>query len=391
MTSYRLSTTEDQEQFYNLYLYAFGNQDSAARRAFFKPRYEHALTYGIKDGDQLVSGLYSLPFRVNFHGQQYHMNGIGDVMSAPEFSGRGGASTLMRAALTDMYAAGVELSYLAPFSYEYYRRFGYEQVFEHTEYRIASRDLPHFRASDEGGSLVRGKLADLYQDLKPLNARSNRTQRGGVMRADWWWDYLCLKNNWDAAIYRDATGMPTGYVIYAREGTQLTVKEYVAETAIARQQLLGFIMKHGNTFAELVYEAPDTDFMQDYLPNPYVLQTTVQPYMMARIVHLERFMSKYPVSEDAHADLVFKLTDETVPANDGYWYLRVADGKLALTKTDETAAAAQLSIQQFSKLMMGAQSASELAARGQITATPAQAAELDSVRVKQSPSLVDYF
>jgi len=391
MSNYRLSTSEDQEQFYNLYLYAFGDQDSPERRAFFKPRYEHALTYGIKDNGQLISGLYSLPFRVNFHGQQYRMNGIGDVMSAPEFSGRGGASTLMKAALTDMYAEGVELSYLAPFSYEYYRRFGFEQVFDHVAYHLASRDLPRFRATDEGGSLTRGKLADLYPDLKPLYARNPRSHRGGVIRADWWWEYLCLKNNWDAAIYRDATGMPTGYLIYSRQHPQLIVKEWVAETAIARQQLLGFILKHGNTYPELVYDAPDTDFMQDYLPNPYALQTTIKPYMMARIVHLPRFMSKYPVSEDAHADLVFNLTDDILPENTGYWYLRVADSKVTLTKTDETTGAAQLTIQQFSKLMMGTQSAHELAARGQITATPAQAAELDSVRVNQSPSLVDYF
>lgn len=391
MKSYRLTTVKDHDLFYQLYLYAFNRNDSEYRRSFFNPRYEHAATYGIKQDGQMISALYMLPFKVNFHGQRYSMGGVGDVMSAPEYSGRGGASQLIREALADMYQEGVELSYLAPFSLEFYRRLGYEQTFNHIEYRIACRDLPRVRVADDDSRIVRGTLTDMYTDLKSLFERSDISQRGGIVREDWWWQYLDLRNGWDVALYCDASGVAKGYLIYSREGTQLTIKEFVAESVSAHQHLLSFIVKHQVTFDEIIYDAPDTDFLLDYLPNGDNVRATIKPYMMARIVHLGHFMSKYPVAQGASADLVFKLSDNDVAANDGYWHLCVADGKIHLEKVSETADAAQISIQQLTKIFMGAQSATELAKRGQIIATADQATEIDSLRVKQSPSLVDYF
>ncbi|WP_155286321.1 GNAT family N-acetyltransferase [Lacticaseibacillus zhaodongensis] len=390
MLNYRLTTTDDQLQFYQLYLYAFNGADTQQRRAFFNPRYEHALTYGIKEDGQLVSGLYSLPFTVNFHGRRYHMNGIGDVMSAPEYSGRGGASQLLRAALQDMDAAGVELSYLAPFSLTFYRRFGYEQVFNHIEYRIASRDFALARSAATG-TIERGPLSKMAPAIKPLYVRSAISQRGGVERPDWWWDYLYLRNRWDAAVYRDASGVAQGYLIYSRESEQLVIKEFVAATNAARQQLLGFVAKHKVTFKELVYDAPDTDLWADYLPNADAVEATIKPYMMARIVNLPAFMRKYPLAAGTQADVTFKLRDDTIAANDGYWRLQVGAGKIELTQVEATPAAAQMSIQRLSQILLGAQSATALRARGQIVATAAQAAQLDAVRVKQTPALVDYF
>ncbi|WP_227005188.1 GNAT family N-acetyltransferase [Companilactobacillus paralimentarius] len=115
MNKYLLGENEF-DKFYDLYLYSFNRQDSLQRKRVFKERYDHSLAYGIMNDSKLGSGLFSIPFEVNFHGIDYKMNGIGDVMSAPEFGGQGGAGKLMNEALSDMYKNHVTLSYLAPFS-----------------------------------------------------------------------------------------------------------------------------------------------------------------------------------------------------------------------------------------------------------------------------------
>ncbi|MBP5845379.1 GNAT family N-acetyltransferase, partial [Lactiplantibacillus plantarum] len=111
-TDYRLTSDADREAFYQLYQYAFNNHDTPARRRFFMDRYQHGWIYGRHDHGQLVSGLYSLPLAVNFHGVTYRMNGIGDVMSAPEYAGQGGAGQLLTTALTEMAANHVALTEL---------------------------------------------------------------------------------------------------------------------------------------------------------------------------------------------------------------------------------------------------------------------------------------
>ncbi|WP_238696343.1 GNAT family N-acetyltransferase [Lactiplantibacillus plantarum] len=151
-TDYRLTSDADREAFYQLYQYAFNNHDTPARRRFFMDRYQHGWIYGRHDHGQLVSGLYSLPLAVNFHGVTYRMNGIGDVMSAPEYAGQGGAGQLLTTALTEMAANHVTLSYLAPFAYGYYRRFGYEHVFDHAHQVMAAQT---YHVSNRRTGLVR--------------------------------------------------------------------------------------------------------------------------------------------------------------------------------------------------------------------------------------------
>ncbi|WP_143808218.1 GNAT family N-acetyltransferase, partial [Oenococcus oeni] len=134
-------------------------------------------SYGIMNGSKLGSGLFSIPFEVNFHGVDYKMNGIGDVMSAPEFGGQGGAGKLMNEALFDMYKNHVTLSYLAPFSFGYYRRFGFEQVFDHTQVEIKSESLLRIKNA-EHGHVERISIKGIPDELKKMYLDHN--DLGGV-------------------------------------------------------------------------------------------------------------------------------------------------------------------------------------------------------------------
>ncbi|WP_234032557.1 GNAT family N-acetyltransferase [Companilactobacillus bobalius] len=95
MNKYLLGENEF-DKFYDLYLYSFNRQDSSQRKRVFKVRIDANKARQIINGSKLAYFLFSIPFEVNFHGVDYKMNGIGDVMSAPEFGGQGGAGKLTR-------------------------------------------------------------------------------------------------------------------------------------------------------------------------------------------------------------------------------------------------------------------------------------------------------
>ena len=126
----------ERESLYQLYLYAFNRQDTPARKVFFMERVEYGKVFRIKDGEQIVSGLYRLPFELRIGNQLFQMGGIGDVMTYPEYGGHGYATTLLKTALEDMNTEGYELSFLAPFSQRYYRRLGFEQAESSFTYEI---------------------------------------------------------------------------------------------------------------------------------------------------------------------------------------------------------------------------------------------------------------
>lgn len=165
--------------FYQLYLTCFNATDSPERRQFFNFRYDHGWIFGKKAHGQFVSGLYSLPFAVNFHGVDYPMNGIGDVMSAPEAAGSGGAGELLQASLETMLQAGVTLAYLAPFSYRYYRQFGYEQVFNHMRYSISTDKIPPLHPQIKSVYVERKKWDEALPLIKPIYATQAQDLAGG--------------------------------------------------------------------------------------------------------------------------------------------------------------------------------------------------------------------
>lgn len=390
--NFRLTTDTDREAFYQLYQYAFNNHDTPTRRTFFMDRYQHGWIYGLHDHDQLVSGLYSLPLAVNFHGVTYPMNGIGDVMSAPEYSGRGGAGKLITAALNEMAAKKIPLSYLAPFSFGYYRKFGYEQVFNHTLQTIAAEKLPRIQPHDFNGTITRYgneglALVNDFYAAQPAN------QRGGLIRSSWWLNYLTEKHAWSVAIYRNAADQIEGYLVYERQPEAFVIKEWVTSTPTAYERLANFVTKHGTTFRSFSYEGPDEQAGFDLFADPYSVNVTTTPYMMARIVLLHDFLAQYPFARDL-ATMRLAITDDTLAINQGIWELSVTAGRVTLNRvkaTLDSPSDLQLTIQQLTKALFGARSLTSAWQHGLIQGDRTAAERLDASLVHEKPALIDYF
>ncbi|WP_125764200.1 GNAT family N-acetyltransferase [Companilactobacillus hulinensis] len=386
MTDYRLGK-EDFEKFYELYLYSFNRPDNEQKKNALSTRFDNSLAYGIMNGNKLGSGLLSIPFKVDFHGVTYHMNGIGDVMSAPEFAGRGGAGTLLNQALTDMYNNNVTLSYLAPFSFRYYRRFGYEQVFNHVITDIPSSKWPRIKAP-KTGHIERVRLNEMPKSVRKLYEDHNSL--GGVVREDWWWDHMAYKHSdWFAALYFDDTDELSGYLLYSNDGDNLRIQEWVTNDPNSYSALANFIVKHQSMFSNFVYESSDAEVKADLLEEPYVATVTTVPYMSARIVNLKSFIKKYPFIKHNLDPVVINVSD-TLDWNNQKWLLSINNGNIKFEKTNEPSNI-QLDITTLTKAMFGIRSLDSLAHYGYVKGDATSIDALSNAFVTEKPQLRDYF
>ncbi|WP_367365055.1 enhanced intracellular survival protein Eis [Pediococcus parvulus] len=336
MSEIHTLTAKNLDEFYQLYLYAFNNQDSEERRAFFNDRYEHSKVYGLLNGDKLSSGMLSIPFKVNFHGVTYKMNGIGDVMSYPEFGGHGAITALMRQAFADMRSDDVALSYLAPFSYEFYRRFGYEEVFDRAVYKIKNTDLPRVKLSEERGQFLRLPLEDAISLIDEVYENNAQSRNGGLKRENWWWHYLGLKHpRWQVGVYLEDGQNASGYVIYEAAGNTFKIQEIMYTNQLSYQYLQRFICQHESMFEEFEYASGDPKGFPDVMANPYVVNVKIMPYMMARIINLQKFVDTYPFIQKVKS-LRLGVKDELIPQNNGIWRLKVNVNGTSFEKTSET-------------------------------------------------------
>lgn len=380
--------------FYQLYLYAFNKQDSPYRRQFFTTRFKHAQAYGIYQAEQLTSGLLSIPLQVYFHGTSYQMNGIGDVMSAPESRGHGNAGKLLTTALENMYQQQITLSYLAPFAYRYYRRFGYEHTFNHLQYSLAGRDLPKIKSASF--QVKRSSLAAALPEIMPYYQQKARSRSGALVRPTWWWDYLTQKHpDWEVARAYNQQKQLIGYLIYSRQATTFTSHECQVSDATGYQTLMQFIRRHQSSYQRFLFVSADDHNLLDLLPEPSLATTQLQPYMMARIVNLKQFIQAYPFTQKQLAPLTLTVTDPILAANNGTWQLQLTEGQVTFAKIDsanvQKARQIQTDIQTLTKLLFGVQTGATLAHYGQLTGTIEALTALDAVLPHTRPQLWDYF
>lgn len=394
MSEIHTLTAKNLDEFYQLYLYAFNNQDSEERRAFFNDRYEHSKVYGLLNGDKLSSGMLSIPFKVNFHGVTYKMNGIGDVMSYPEFGGHGAITALMRQVFADMRSDDVALSYLAPFSYEFYRRFGYEEVFDRAVYKIKNTDLPRVKLSEERGQFLRLPLEDAISLIDEVYENNAQSRNGGLKRENWWWHYLGLKHpRWQVGVYLEDGQNASGYVIYEAAGNTFKIQEIMYTNQLSYQYLQRFICQHESMFEEFEYASGDPKGFPDVMANPYVVNVKIMPYMMARIINLQKFVDTYPFIQKVKS-LRLGVKDELIPQNNGIWRLKVNVNGTSFEKISENErnlADIHLDIQNLTKVFMGYRQLIHLKQVGKITGNIESIQNLGLALQRESPMLWDYF
>lgn len=357
-------------------------------RAAFWARFNHAAVYRTTVGERVIAGLYAINLPVSFVGRQLAMRGIGVVMSDPVFRGQGGPSKLMRQALVEMDAAQVELSYLAPFSYTFYRRFGYEQVFNRTTTTFKRQELVAPDLSSDV-QFSTASFAAVVEKLQAFYAARVQDLRGGLVRDDWWWDYLVTRyNERQVLLCQGADGGLLGYTLYVETPNEIQVVERVAVNAQVSNTLLVYLNNQLDEGQQLSVVTPNSMYFGLELPEPDLATTAVTPYMMARIVNIQSFVRQYPFSAD-FAEINIKLTDPVIERNNGVW--RFTPGSLTKAPAQQRPDL-EISITRFSQLMLGAVTLQQLIDWQQVIVNDDKRAQQFALTLVQTePELVDYF
>ncbi len=81
----------------------------------------------IRQSEQIVGGLATIPMGQWYGGQCVPMMGIAAVGIAPQYRGTGAAIALMQHTLNELHAKGIPISALYPATQRLYRKAGYEQ------------------------------------------------------------------------------------------------------------------------------------------------------------------------------------------------------------------------------------------------------------------------
>lgn len=347
------------EQFHEsmaLSQFAFQYEKSAAELEQSREQFETepAVRYAVYVDHKFAAQATVLELQTFIGGKAFAMGGLAGVATWPEYRRQGLVAKMLVQSLQEMKAKGQVISFLHPFAFDFYRKFGWETYTEHKAYTIKSELLPAripYEGHIERFSGNYSLLSDVYQAYA-------LKYNGSLVRTELWWKYRISKRKpGQIALYYDECGEACGYLIYEVKNKRLTVHELIYLNEESRTALWSFIAQHDSMIDDVTIIVPSDDLLPYQLPNPRIRQEVI-PYFMARIVDVEAFVDSYDFNSSNGDDRIpIQLSDEHAPWNNGNYLLQIeASGKASLCRLDENQRLEEtikLDIGSFTILLLG--------------------------------------
>lgn len=353
----KVTDKKDIEKVHELGSYAFNMEHTEEQKQAYIEKNTFIDNYVDEVDGEVLSQIVSYPFEVTIKGQVMKMSGIGDVASYPETRGSGGIRNIFSTIFNDLHENGTELSYLAPFSQPFYRKFGYETVFDSEEIRIPKAVITQIKPEKKGKvKRVKWEDEETKAILKEIYRDTLEKVHGSVIREDYWWHYTMIKKQKRVAICYDDNNMPQGYLIYGLVGaSEFQIFEMAYRNSFALRKLMSFVSSHSGSFNEFVStNLPDKAVLELFTEISGITRKTYS-YMMVKIVNFKQFIEKYPFKEiEKEADFYVDIQDNSCEWNNGIFHLVIKNGKAACEKVIETNKIDYSgSIQHFTQVFMG--------------------------------------
>jgi len=307
------------------------------------------------DSGELLGGLYVLPYEMQFDNKTVRMAGIQGVLVAPEARDKKIADKLMRETLRIIRQEGFVFSALYPFSYAYYRRFGYEVAHEKHMAKIPLEDIPF---PFPQGKIKFWKKDDDPADIREIYSKFAQNYNLAIVRNDEDWTdildgdpYLDRKYTY---IHYDTKNSPTAYLrfetVEGEDSKELLVMELAYIDKFGLIAMLGFVARLRSQFGYMNWDMPSDVDLYSILPEAWNLSITTEPSIMLRIVDVKAALENmHPHGDGA---VIVEVADEILSENTGKYSVSWENGKTAVRRTGKKADIST-SIEGLAQLIIG--------------------------------------
>ena len=358
---------EDYEQAAYIGRQAFAHGRRTGAIWFLDPNRPPATMIGVWDEAGLQARLNIVSYQVQMGPNiVVPMGGIGGVSVLPACRGKGYAGEMLKVALQKMYEAGQSLSSLYPFSWDFYRNYGWEWVGLNRTYTVPTKILKPCAETE----FVRAARPDDWPRIADMYAHFAAKYRGLTLRNDKDWTSL-LKDREEQYVYtylyeNAESGQVEGYFTYSGGSSEQThIRELIATTPRGRRALLGLMRRHEMQIEKFKWDAPGDDPLYHQLCHNDT-ETKLEPMVQGRVVDVARALSAWQPSSEVCGEVVMEIQDEHASWNQGRWHLDFEAGNVTIKRTDAEPQVA-MSIQSLSQAYYGTPKLDEIRVAEKLT------------------------
>ncbi len=326
------------------------------------PREEEA--WGLYSGEKMVTSVVSGDRRYTFYDGNIKIGELHMVGSLPEERGHGYVRELMKAILSDYQKRGYPMAMLIPFSFAFYRKFGFEVCSNVLKQKVSIDQFASFQNElraklmdcEEDLELVR-KLYDSY--IRDKNLAYIKTEQDYKYRGNGEFgkpDFFYAGNRQYTYLFLDNENQAKGYLkfIYVQgaEGPfagDMHVQEIIYDTPETFRNMLGFIGGMSAKIRNVEFEMLEDLDLTDLLPEGDQIERTLDSHILMRALNVKDLLSR--ICTDTVGSFTIEVQDEFLGNTEKYEV--ILDGDKTDVNEANTEADITVSIQTFTQLITG--------------------------------------
>ena len=349
---------------------AFHNDVSPHLHERWQRVLEPERTLVLRDRGRIVAGTSVFSRRLTIPGGETPVAAVTLVGVRPTHRRRGLLTTLMRRQLEDVRGREAVAALWAS-EPVIYGRFGYGMGTQGALLEVDERTLRLRAPSDAQVELL--APADALDAMRPLHEQVRASVPGMLDRDGPWWqdrlrDHESVRHGKEPLRAAVTDG---AYALYAvepnfiedRPAGEVHVREVVATTADSRAAIWGFLLGLDLT-TKLTWEpAPSDHPLPHMVANAQDVRMRIADNLWVRLVDVPRALAARSYREPF--EVVFEVTDDVCPWNEGRWALRW-DGTTATCARTATPAALELGAAELGCAYLGGPTLEQLARAGRV-------------------------
>ena len=333
---------------------------------------DHTRIGAFDDKGKLVSALRIIPFTFRINGKNEKMGGIASVVSKPEARGKGHVRALMEESLRRMESDGQIFSYLYPFSYPFYRKFGYDVCRDIRNATIPLSNLSKYPYSDNIEPYEPGDSIAPYDEIYKSFIKNRNL---AVVRSETDWEKLLDRDPYKYSqftyLYRNCEGLPAAYALFDAKKTysgnhdfesvfDFMVVEIAWKEPEDLHRIFGFLSKLEAEAVNLQWNVPCDVDVFSLFGDCYGAKLHTVPGGMCRLVNvLEGLKTLHPPNGSGRT--VVEVRDAFWTSNSGIYVLKWGSGELSVGKTSTALPDMSTTVETLTQLVTGYLSSDEAA------------------------------
>jgi len=347
----RRALSKDKQEILELWKYCFKDKQEFVNW-YFSNKYTEDNTLVAYDGE-VLSAMQMIDYRLEIRGSRQAAGYVVGVSTSPSARGMGLVPKLMKSSFEVMRSRGHNITILMPFMFSFYTRYGYELCYHRLRHSMEIEKLKDIAL--RGGKFLRVDKSRLDLVMEAYDSFT-ASRHGYVIRGALEWENILGDLETDGGyiyLHMDSHDVPGGYIIYYFEDNTMIVKEMGYRDVYSQRFLYGFIYSHASHMKYLDISLAEDDLTHLLLPD-LNQDVKLQPFMMARILDVERLLKSIDYSPEIEAAITIKVSDSVCPWNETPFKLTIHRGTAEycpISQDDDVDI--ECSIGAFTQIVMG--------------------------------------